>query len=162
MAVKKNKFVKLRGAHHREKAEDYVEMIQDLEEELGEARLIELAKSFGVTAVTAHKIISRLKREKLITTKPYRALFLTEKGKNLAHLSKRWHKIVYQFLKKIGVPEKTAQINAEGIEHHVSPETLEIFQHFLYLGRRCYCCAIASDLGVGFFKTTRRPFIIAS
>lgn len=131
MAVKKNKFLKLRDAHHREKAEDYVEMIQDLEEEQGEARLIELAKRFGVSAVTAHKILSRLKREKLITTKPYRALFLTSKGKNLAHLSKRRHKIVYQFLKKLGVPEKTAQVDAEGIEHHVSPETLHAFKAFL-------------------------------
>ncbi|MDO8494291.1 MAG: manganese-binding transcriptional regulator MntR [Deltaproteobacteria bacterium] len=126
-----NKFKKLRAAHHNEKAEDYVEMIHELVETNGEARLTEIAKRFGVTPVTAHKIILRLQREKLIDSKPYRALFLTTKGKKMATQSKQRHQIVYQFLKKIGVPEKTAQIDAEGIEHHVSPETLNIFKKFI-------------------------------
>lgn len=128
MTVKNSKFKKLRVAHHREKAEDYVEMIQELVEEQGEARLTELAKRFGVSDVTAHKIVTRLQKEKFIEAKPYRALFLTSQGKKLASQSHRRHKIVYQFLKKLGVPEAIAQIDAEGIEHHVSRETLHIFK----------------------------------
>ncbi len=131
MAVKNLKFSKLRAAHHREKAEDYVEMVQDLVEEEGEARLTEIAKRFGISSVTAHKIIARLQKENLITTKPYRALFLTPKGLKLAKKSKERHGIVFAFLKKLGVPETIAQIDAEGIEHHVSPETLAIFKHYL-------------------------------
>ncbi|MDO8527484.1 MAG: manganese-binding transcriptional regulator MntR [Deltaproteobacteria bacterium] len=124
-------FVKLRRAHHREKAEDYVEMIQDLLEEQGEARLTELAKRFGVSTVTVHKIIERLQKENLIDAKPYRSLFLTPKGKKLATQSRRRHQIVHHFLKSIGVPEETAQIDAEGIEHHVSPATLQAFKKHL-------------------------------
>lgn len=131
---KGNKFNRLRDAHHREKAEDYVEMIQDLEKEEGEARLTEVARRFGVSTVTAHKIVSRLIREELISSKPYRALFLTTKGKRVADQSHRRHKIVFQFLKKIGVPDAIAQIDAEGIEHHVSPETLKIFKQYLKKG----------------------------
>lgn len=133
MPVKSVKFKKLRDAHHREKAEDYVEMIHDLLAEQGEARLTEIAQRFGVSTVTAHKIITRLQKQNLITTKPYRALFLTAKGKLLAAKSQRRHKIVYQFLRRLGVPERTAQIDAEGIEHHVSPETLKVFKKLLVL-----------------------------
>lgn len=131
MAVKIKKFQRLRVAHNHEKAEDYVEMVEELVTEQGEARLTELARHFGVSAVTAHKIIGRLQREGLITTKPYRALFLTPKGKHLADKSRSRHKIVYQFLRTLGVSEATAQIDAEGIEHHVSPETLQIFKRYL-------------------------------
>ena len=128
MAVKTDKFKKLRVAHHREKAEDYVEMVEELVQEQGEARLTDVAERFGVSIVTAHKIIARLQRESLITTKPYRALFLTPKGMKLAEKSRARHKIVYEFLRTLGVPDTIAQIDAEGIEHHVSPETLSIFK----------------------------------
>lgn len=131
MPVKFNPFSQLRAAHHKEKAEDYVEMILELVSEQGEARLTEVAKRFGVSIVTAHKIIARLKKEKWIETKPYRAIFLTPRGKRLANKSKNRHAIVYHFLKKMGVPEKTAKIDAEGIEHHVSKETLNIFRRHL-------------------------------
>ncbi len=134
MSVKPLKFVKLRHAHHQETAQDYVEMIQDLLKEEGEARVTEIAKRFGVSAVTTHKIILRLQKEKLVDSKPYRALFLTPKGKKMAIQSKKRHNVVYRFLKKLGVPEKTAQIDAEGIEHHVSPKTLRIFQKFMEQG----------------------------
>ena len=125
-----NPFKKLKAAHTREKAEDYVEMIETLVEEQGEARLTELAKRFGVSIVTVHKIIARLQKENFITTKPYRALFLTPKGRVLAQKSRERHETVYRFLRSLGVPETIAQIDAEGIEHHVSPETLEIFKRY--------------------------------
>lgn len=125
------KFSKLRAEHHREKAEDYVEMIAELVQEEGEARLTEIAKRFGVSSVTAHKIVARLQREALIMAKPYRALFLTPKGRQLAQRSHQRHEIVYRFLRKLGVPEAIAQVEAEGIEHHVGPKTLNIFKSFL-------------------------------
>ena len=131
MVVKSLKFKKLRAAHTKEKAEDYVEMIETLLQEEGEARLTDLARYFGVSSVTVHKTIARLQKENLIQTKPYRALFLTSKGKTLAKKSRERHGIVFAFLKKLGVPETIAQIDAEGIEHHVSPETLDIFKKYL-------------------------------
>ena len=131
MTVKYNQFTRLRRAHHAEKAEDYVEMIQELLQQQGEARLTELASRFGVSVVTAHKILARLQKEGLITSQPYRALFLTKKGKTLAQKSHHRHQIVFQFLKKLGVPETIAHVDAEGIEHHVSPVTLKVFKQFI-------------------------------
>jgi DtxR family transcriptional regulator, manganese transport regulator len=55
---------------------------------------------------------------------------LTESGRKLAKRSKHRHDIVYKFLLALGVPAKTAAIDTEGIEHHVSPETLKRFEEF--------------------------------
>lgn len=125
--VKSFKFRRLRDAHHREKAEDYVEMVAELMTERGEARLTDIAKRFGVSLVTAHKIIDRLQREGWVRSQPYRAIFLTTKGKQLAEESRQRHTVVYRLLRSLGVPDAVAQVDAEGIEHHVSPKTLTAF-----------------------------------
>lgn len=130
MTVKTNEFQKLRAAHTSETAEDYCEMIQDLHRSFGEARLTDLAKRFGVSPATAHKIVNRLQKEKLVSTLPYRSVNLTPRGKRIASRSKKRHDIVTRFLIALGVPEKTATIDAEGMEHHCSPETLKCFQTF--------------------------------
>ena len=121
------KFDRIRRAHQSEVAEDYVEMIADLIVENGEARTVDLAARFGVTSPTVNAIIQRLAREDLVETRPYRSIFLTKKGTALAEASRQRHKIVRDFLVSIGVPEAIAEEDAEGVEHHVSPETLDIF-----------------------------------
>jgi len=121
------KFDRIRRAHQSEIAEDYVEMIAELIEEQGEARNVDLAARFGVTSPTVNAIIQRLAREDLVESKPYRSIFLTEKGMALAEESRERHSIVRDFLMSIGVPEAIAEEDAEGVEHHVSPETLAVF-----------------------------------
>ena len=121
------KFDRIRRAHQSEVAEDYVEMISDLIAETGEARAVDLAARFGVTSPTVNAIIRRLQREELVETKPYRSIFLTEAGQALANASKARHQIVRDFLVSIGVPEDIAEEDAEGVEHHVSEETIQVF-----------------------------------
>ena len=122
------KFDRIRRSHQSEVAEDYVEMIADLIEEAGEARTVDLAARFGVTSPTVNAIIQRLQREDLVETRPYRSIFLTDAGRALADSSRKRHKIVYDFLVSIGVPAQTAEEDAEGVEHHVSDETLRVFK----------------------------------
>ena len=121
------KFDRIRRAHQSEVAEDYVEMIADLIMETGEARTVDLAARFGVTSPTVNAIIQRLQREDLVETRPYRSIFLTTAGKALADKARDRHRVVRDFLVTIGVPETIAEEDAEGIEHHVSPETLAVF-----------------------------------
>ena len=134
---KKNAFTQadsLRGtreAHAREIAEDYVEAIAELTETTGEARVTDLARRLGVTHVTVNRTVARLQRNGYVTSQPYRAIFLTETGKKLAAESKQRHDVVVQYLRSIGISEHTAQLDAEGIEHHVSPETLAAFERHL-------------------------------
>ena len=129
------KFDRIRRAHQSEVAEDYVEMISDLIEETGEARPVDLAARFGVTSPTVNAIVRRLQRENLVETRPYRSIFLTEAGKALAESSRARHQIVRDFLVTIGVPETIAEEEAEGVEHHVSEETLAVFTQITAAGK---------------------------
>ncbi|MFP4314526.1 MAG: iron dependent repressor, metal binding and dimerization domain protein, partial [Alphaproteobacteria bacterium] len=74
---------------------------------------------------------ARLKKEGLVNAQPYRSLFLTEEGLELAKTCKKRHEIVVKFLRAIGVSERIAEMDAEGIEHHVSKETLNAFEKFI-------------------------------
>ncbi len=113
-----------------ETAEDYVEAISDLTAEHGEARAVDLARRLGVSHVTVIRTVARLRRDGYVSTRPYRSIFLTERGARLAEESRGRHEIVFAFLLALGVPERIAQTDAEGIEHHVSPETLAAFKRF--------------------------------
>lgn len=114
--------------------EDYVELIDDLLAEGGEARPTDIARRLGVSHGTAIKTINRLKREGLAHAKPYRGVFLTEAGQALARRARARHRVVVDLLAAVGVPQAVAEADAEGIEHHVSDSALEAFERFL--GRR--------------------------
>ena len=117
-----------RREHAHEIAEDYVEAIADLTAETGEARVVDLARRLGVTHVTVIRTIARLQKAGLVTAQPHRAIFLTEKGRSLAARCKERHETVVAFLRALGIPENVAELDAEGIEHHVSPDTLAAFR----------------------------------
>ncbi len=116
-----------RRDHASETAEDYVEAIAEITASGGTCRATDLARQFAVSHVTVKRIVDRLKREGLVETEPYRPIELTATGRRLARKCRDRHEIVYQFLLSIGVDEITAAIDAEGIEHHVSPKTLRCF-----------------------------------
>lgn len=120
-----------RKEHAMETAEDYVEAIFDLKEIHGEARTVDLAKRLGVSHVTVSRTLGRLQRDGYISTEPYRSVFLTEKGRELALESRKRHEIVVAFLHALGIPDPIAQADAEGIEHHCSPETLIAFERYI-------------------------------
>jgi DtxR family manganese transport transcriptional regulator len=130
------RFQRVRDAHQTELAEDYVELIADLLDGKGEARLVDLSERLGVTKATVNNTIQRLQRDGLVTSEPYRAIFLTDKGRKLATTSRERHLIVRDFLIALGVDPETADSDAEGIEHHVSRETLEAFRRHLSKQRR--------------------------
>lgn len=132
------RFGRVRDAHQREVAEDYVELIADLIERRGEARVVDLAGRLGVTNATVNNTIQRLQRDGLVTNKPYRSIFLTEQGRDLAATARERHRVVREFLIALGVDAETADSDAEGIEHHVSDATLGAFRGYLtkHLGLR--------------------------
>jgi DtxR family manganese transport transcriptional regulator len=120
-----------RAQHASETAQDYVEAIVDLLEGMGEARVVDLAARLGVSHATVIQTIKRLQRDGLVTSEPYRSIFLTNEGRAMANEARKRHDIVLAVLMKLGVSEKAAQIDAEGIEHHVGKETLRAFERFL-------------------------------
>jgi len=123
-------FRHVREARRNELVEDYVELIADLIDDGGEARAVDIAARLGVAKPTVNKMLKRLQQEDLITQRPYRAVFLTEAGRRLAEASRKRHQIVENFLLALGVSPDTARVDAEGMEHHISDETLQIFERF--------------------------------
>jgi DtxR family transcriptional regulator, manganese transport regulator len=125
------RFGKTRSAQSTALLEDYVELIADLLQDVGEARPTDIARRLGVSHATAIKTIARLKRAGLATARPYRGVFLTEKGEALAERVRIRHRLVVDVLCALGVPTESAEADAEGIEHYVSETTLKAFAHFL-------------------------------
>lgn len=124
-------FRQARRARSVELVEDYVELIADFMDAHGEARQVDIARRLGVAQPTVNKMLKRLSEEGLIAQRPYRGVFLTDTGRQLAEKSRRRHQIVEAFLRSLGVSEETARNDAEGIEHHVSAETLHAFERFV-------------------------------
>ncbi len=133
-----NPFSRTRADHAREQAEDYVELVFRLGEgRLGGevpgacecetavgARTVDLARELGVAQPTVTKTLLRLEGEGLVCIHPRQFVHLTRAGRDMAVASLERHRLVVDFLVSIGVPRGQAEIDAEGIEHHVSEATL--------------------------------------
>lgn len=130
-AAEVRRFNRARTARSAEIFEDYTELIADLLNAHGEARVTDIARRLGVTHPTATKAIARLKREGLVTSRPYRGVFLTEAGAAMAERVRARHRLVVDLLVAIGVPREAAETDAEGMEHYVSEKTLTAFRRFL-------------------------------
>ena len=126
-----NPHQRTRKDHATETAEDYVEAIAEILAEQDVCRSSDLARRFAVSHVTVHRIVSRLQDDGLLTTEPYQPIRLTAKGRRMAKRSRERHELVYRFLLAIGVDPETAAKDTEGIEHHVSPKTLEQFKRII-------------------------------
>jgi DtxR family manganese transport transcriptional regulator len=130
------RFGKARSAQSTALLEDYVELIADLLATTGEARPTDIARRLGVSHPTAINTITRLKRAALATARPYRGVFLTHKGEELARRVRARHRLVVDMLLALGIPAEAAEADAEGIEHHVSEITLKAFARFLQARKR--------------------------
>jgi len=107
-----------------EVAEDYTELIFDFIENQGFARVCDLAREMGISHVSVLRTIKKLSRDGYIA-KETGSIELTEKGKKMAEFSKKKHIILTEFLLSLGIPENIVATDVEGIEHHISPATLE-------------------------------------
>ncbi len=123
-------FKKVRNAHKTENTEDYLELIAELLNTNGEARIVDIANKLGIAQATANKTIKRLQQQGYVKREPYRSIFLTLRGQKIASHSKKRHNTVLKFLINLGIDKKTASGDAEGIEHHVSEKTLKKMDKF--------------------------------
>ena len=130
------RFRRVRDAHQTEMAEDYVELIADLIERKGEARVVDLAERLGVTKATVNNTIQRLQRDGLVTQQAL-PLDLPDRARARRWRPPRARATAWcaDFLIALGVDAETADADAEGIEHHVSDATLEAFRGYLKKAR---------------------------
>mgnify|MGYP002777459384 CR=1 FL=1 len=118
------RFRRTRDAHARERNEDYAELIHDLGRVGDRVRVVDLARRLGVSHVTVVRALAGMRRIGLVTAPKGGGIALSPAGRRLAAAARRRHRIVLDLLIGLGVPPRVAEVDAEGIEHHVSPVTL--------------------------------------
>lgn len=131
MTQRAKAFKETRRDHENELAEDYVEVILELIARNGEARVGTIAKEIGVSHVTTLRALKRLESRNFVIYKDRYPIGLTKKGIELAKRTANKHKLVLSLLRTLGVPTRQAEIDAEGIEHHISPITLKCIERFV-------------------------------
>lgn len=133
-AVHREGFQQVRDAHRQELIEDYVELILDLMDDTGDARQVDITARLGVSQPTVAKMLKRLQVMGLVMLRPYRSVSLTPAGQAKAQASRARHRLCESFLIALGVDPDVARRDAEGIEHHVSEQTLKAFRRFIERG----------------------------
>lgn len=126
----KNPFVRAREDHRTEVREDYLELIYRLGG-TGEVRTADLVSALGVAQPTVTQTLDRLEREGLVRVARRRGVSLTEEGWRLALEAKERHELTVRFLVALGVPSGVAELDAEGIEHHLSETTVAAIGRYL-------------------------------
>ena len=113
------------------RVEDYLEVVYDLIKRKGYARPSDIAEQLSVSTASVTGMLQRLDRLGLIVYERYRGLILTPKGEQMARNIQRTHRTILKFLRTLGIEEKVAKEDAEGIEHHVHRATIERIARFV-------------------------------
>lgn len=107
-------------------AEDYLERIHELIQEKGYARVVDIASSLGVRQASVTSMVQRLAEMGYLNYEKYRGLVLTDKGRAVASRIEKRHQTLARFFSLFGLDEETQQRDIEGIEHHLSAETMAV------------------------------------
>ncbi|WP_066369183.1 transcriptional regulator MntR [Neobacillus fumarioli] len=105
--------------------EDYIEQIYNLIEEKGYARVSDIAEALSVHPSSVTKMVQKLDKDEYLVYEKYRGLVLTPKGKKIGKRLVFRHDLLEQFLKIIGVKNENIYNDVEGIEHHLSWDSIE-------------------------------------
>ena len=116
---------------HTERMEDYLEVVYELIHYKGYATTIDISEYLNVSSPSVTYMMQRLNDSGHLNYEKYRGIRLTDKGILVAKNIRKRHGLLAEFLKIIGVDEDTANKDAEGIEHHLQPKTLEKLEQFI-------------------------------
>ncbi|MGN7357545.1 transcriptional regulator MntR [Paenibacillus sp. SAF-054] len=104
--------------------EDYLERIYKLIDEKGYARVSDIAEGLEVHPSSVTKMIQKLDKDEYLIYEKYRGLVLTSKGKKMGKRLVDRHKLLEDFLTMIGVSDEHIYTDVEGIEHHLSWDSI--------------------------------------
>lgn len=116
--------------------EDYLEKIYKLIDEKGYARVSDIAEGLEVHPSSVTKMIQKLDKDNYLVYEKYRGLILTSKGKKLGKRLVDRHKLLEEFLQLIGVQEENIYRDVEGIEHHLSADSIACIETLVEYFRR--------------------------
>lgn len=116
--------------------EDYLERIYQLVNEKGYARVSDIAEGLEVHPSSVTKMIQKLDKGKYLIYERYRGLMLTSKGKKMGKRLLDRHQLLEEFLEVIGVDEENVYDDVEGIEHHLSWDSITCIEAVVELFQR--------------------------
>jgi len=122
--------------------EDYLEKIYELMKEKGYARVSDIASSLEVQPSSVTKMIQKLDENEYVSYEKYRGIVLTHRGEQLGKTMKQRHRMLEDFMRMLEVGEETIQKDVEGIEHHVSPSTVDVLQNLVLFFREKKECLL--------------------
>jgi len=104
--------------------EDYLEKIYELMKDKGYARVSDIASSLAVQPSSVTKMLQKLDDQEYVTYEKYRGIVLTKSGEQMGKAMIQRHTMLEELLRMLGIQEDTLRVDVEGIEHHVSPQTV--------------------------------------
>ena len=107
-------------------AEDYLERIHELIEEKGYARVVDIASTLKVNRASVTSMVQKLGESGYLKYEKYRGLILTDQGREVARRIRNRHETLTRFFSLFGLDAESQRQDIEGIEHHLSPDTVEI------------------------------------
>jgi Mn-dependent DtxR family transcriptional regulator len=134
-----NRLESIRDAHtgkkekeyRTDRMEDYLEVIYELVQQKGYATTIDISRYLNVSSPSVTKMVKRLDENGYLKYEKYRGICLTQQGIDVAMSIHQRHSLLAEFLKMIGVDKDIANKDAEGIEHHLHPQTLKKLEEFV-------------------------------
>ena len=111
---------------HSPAIEDYLEQIYNLIEGKGYARVVDIAKNLGISQASVTNMIQKLDAEGFVVYERYRGVVLTDEGRKVGAEIARRHEVLTRLLAGFGLDPKTVHEDVEGMEHHISRQTLEV------------------------------------
>ena len=118
-----------------ESTEDHLERIQELVDRKGYARVTDIADSLGLSKSAVSNMVRRLATRGFVNYEKYRGFTLTPQGQAVATHIKVRHQTLTEMLNLLGLSPHTVQEEVEAIEHHLKPETLQIFSRLVRFWR---------------------------
>ncbi|MDQ5869208.1 MAG: transcriptional regulator MntR, partial [Thermoproteota archaeon] len=109
----------------------YLEVIYELVEQKGYATTVDVSNYLNVSCPSVTKMTQRLDETGYLKYEKYRGIRLTDEGVRIAQNIRNRHGLLAEFFKIIGVDEESANNDAEGIEHHLHPETIKRLEGFI-------------------------------
>jgi len=113
------------------RVEDYLEVVYSLMQRKGYARAADIAELLKVKTPSVTNMLQRLDKLGLIEYERYRGISLTDRGERMARFTQQKHLTLIRFLRILGIEERMAKLDAEGIEHHVHKTTVNRIQRFV-------------------------------
>lgn len=134
---KDNRLLAIRDANsvkkqdRTDRMEDYLEVIYELVQQKGYATTVDISSYLNVSSPSVTKMMQKLDETGYLNYEKYRGIKLTHEGIRIARNIRNRHGLLAEFFMIIGVDEETANNDAEGIEHHLHPETMKKLEEFI-------------------------------